>query len=241
MWRCACRRACSIAIAARSAASWSRPRSWSEKCRGDERADVQHADHAPLDEQRHAQQRADALLAQDRVEDVRVVDVLDRHGSALGGDPPGEAAPDRDPHAGLDLLLDALRGLGHEVAGDLVEEQERGGVGPEDRGDALEQLLQQLVERERRECGIGDLLKLADGELRARAWVARSWPDHTLRAERRRPPARPEEEGGRDGGRRGEGATRRCCRDPGGWDAAARGRPGRAYGWGRGAHGSAFL
>ena len=64
-----------------------------------QRADVQHPDHAPLDEQRHPQQRADALLAQDRVEDVRVVDVLDRDGPALGGDPPGEAAPDRDPHA----------------------------------------------------------------------------------------------------------------------------------------------
>ena len=78
-----------------------------------------------------------------------MVDVLDRDGPALGGDPPGEAAPDGDPHAVLDLLLDALRGLGHEVAGDLVEEQERCGVGPEDRGDAIEQLPQQLVERER--------------------------------------------------------------------------------------------
>jgi len=54
---------------------------------------------------------------------MSAVDVLDGDGAALGGDPPREAAPDGDPHAGLDLLLDALGGLGHEVAGYLVEEQ----------------------------------------------------------------------------------------------------------------------
>ena len=45
---------------------------------GGEAADVQDADHAALDEQRDAEQGADALLAQDRVEDVGVVDVVDR-------------------------------------------------------------------------------------------------------------------------------------------------------------------
>ena len=43
-----------------------------------QRADVQHADHAAVAEQRHAEQRADPALAQDRVQDVGVVDVLDR-------------------------------------------------------------------------------------------------------------------------------------------------------------------
>jgi hypothetical protein len=126
-----------------------------------ERADVHHADHAPLDEQRHAEQGADALLAQDRVEDVRVVDVLDPDRAALGGDPAGEAPPHGDPHALLDLLLDALGRLGHEVAGDLVEQQEGRRVGPEDRGDALQQLAQQVVHRQRGERGVADPLQLA--------------------------------------------------------------------------------
>ena len=76
-WRCSYSVACSIAIAARSAASCSRSVSSSVKCAATSAADVQHAEHALLDEQRHAEQRADALLAQDRVEDVGVVDVLD--------------------------------------------------------------------------------------------------------------------------------------------------------------------
>ena len=42
---------------------------------GGEAADVQDADDAALDQQRDAEQGADALLAQDRVEDVGVVDV----------------------------------------------------------------------------------------------------------------------------------------------------------------------
>ena len=90
---------------------------------GGEAADVQDADHAALDEQRDAEQRADALLAQDRVVDVGVVDVLDRDRAALGRDAAGEAAPEGDLDAALDLLLDAAGGAGAQDAGRLVEQR----------------------------------------------------------------------------------------------------------------------
>ena len=89
---------------------------------------MQHADDVALDQQRDAEHRADPLLPQDRVDDVGVVEVLDEDRAPLGRDPAGEAAPDRDPDALLDLLLDALGGGRHELAG-LVEQQERGRVG----------------------------------------------------------------------------------------------------------------
>ena len=41
---------------------------------------------------------------------------------------PAKPAPDRDPHPALDLLLDALGGLRDQLAGDLVEQQDRGRV-----------------------------------------------------------------------------------------------------------------
>ena len=124
---------------------------------GGEAADVQDADDAALDEEGDAEQRLDALLAQDRVEDVGVVDVGDGDGAAFGGDAAGEAAAERDAHALLDLFLDALGGAG--VQGVAFEQQDRDGVDGEDVGDPLQQLLQQLLLRQVRERGVGDALE----------------------------------------------------------------------------------
>jgi hypothetical protein len=124
-----------------------------------QRADVQHTDHVALHEQRDAEQRADALLAQDRVQDVGVVDVLDRDRAPLGRDPAREPAADRDPHALLDLLLDALGGGGHERVAALVDQQEGGGVGVQDLGDPLQQLVEQRVQRQIGEADVGDPLE----------------------------------------------------------------------------------
>src|SRR3712207_8287258 len=52
--------------------------------------------------------------AQQRIEDVGRVDVGDRDRPAFRRDAPCEAAPDGDPHALLDLLLDPLRRGGDE-------------------------------------------------------------------------------------------------------------------------------
>ena len=65
------RRARSIAGAACAAASCSSAASALVNSRGVTVPDVQHAEDGALDEQRHAEQRAHALHAQDRVEDRR--------------------------------------------------------------------------------------------------------------------------------------------------------------------------
>ena len=64
-----------------------------------QRPHVQHTQDPTLHQQRHAQQRPDPLLAQDRIEDVGMVDVIDRDRPPLRRDPPGEPAADRNPHA----------------------------------------------------------------------------------------------------------------------------------------------
>jgi hypothetical protein len=72
-----------------------------------QRADVQYTQHIPADEQRDPEQRADTLLPQDRVEHIRVIDLFDEHRLLLGGDAPGEPAPERNAHSLPHLLLNA--------------------------------------------------------------------------------------------------------------------------------------
>ena len=107
-----------------------------------EAADVQDAEDAAFDDQGDAEQGLDALLAQDRVEDVGVVDVGDRDGAALGGDAAREAAAEGDAHALFDFFLDALGGAGVQRV--ALEQEDRDGVDVQDVGDPLQQLLQQL-------------------------------------------------------------------------------------------------
>ena len=131
-----------------------------------DRADVQHADDDALDQHRDAEQRAYALHAQDRVEDLGVVDVGDVDRRAAGRDAAREAPADRDPHAALDLLLEALGGARDELLRLLVEEQDRGGVHAEDLLRARQQLVEQRLERELGERRVRepvDVLELARG------------------------------------------------------------------------------
>ena len=67
------------------------------------------AEDPPARDQRRTEQRLDALLAQNRVEDARVVDVVDRDRPALRGDATGEPLADGDPRTDLDLLLEPFR------------------------------------------------------------------------------------------------------------------------------------
>ncbi len=100
------RRAWSIAIAARSAASCNSSTSAGVNSLGVSDPTWSDAEHLSRHEQRDAEHRLDPFPAQDRVEHVRVVDVVDDHGLLQGGDATGEPASDRDAHADLDLLLD---------------------------------------------------------------------------------------------------------------------------------------
>src|SRR5205823_368417 len=127
-----------------------------------ERADVEDAAHLALDDERDAEHRLDALLPQDRVEDVSVVDVVEDHRALLGGDPAGEATSYRDADALLHLLLEPERRPRDELVRVLVEQEDRARVDLEDLPRPLEQRIEELVEPQVRECGVGDGLQPPD-------------------------------------------------------------------------------
>ena len=156
---CAKRCAWSMAIAARSAASWSSSWSSSVNSRGVRLPTCRTPSGAAPDEHGDAEQRADALLAQDRVEDVGVVDVVDHDRLALRHDAAGEAAPHRHARALLDLLLQALGSARVEHLAVGLEHQDRRRVAAQDLGDAIEQRGQQLVLGEIGERGVRDALE----------------------------------------------------------------------------------
>jgi hypothetical protein len=107
---------------------------------------VKHTDQRALDDQRDAQQRPDPRLAQDRIEDVGVVDVGDEDRDPLGGDASREPPPDRDSHAALHLLLESPGGLRDQLLACLVEQQDGDGVDRQRLLHATQQLIQEVVE-----------------------------------------------------------------------------------------------
>jgi hypothetical protein len=122
---------------------------------------VHDPEHPIFQQERYAQQRADALLAQDRVEDLRPVDVGDDDRSPLRGHPSRESGAQRDPHALLDLLLDSLRGAGHQLAGVLVEQEHGDGVDAQRLADAFEQVGHHRLEPSVGQRDVGDRLQTA--------------------------------------------------------------------------------
>jgi hypothetical protein len=122
-----------------------------------EAPDVQHPDDAAAHDERDAEQGLDALLAQDRVVDVGVLEVGDGDRATLRGDATGEAAAERDPHPLLDLLLDALGGARVQLV--ALEQQDRDGVDGQDVRDALQQLVEQVLLGQEGERGVGDALQ----------------------------------------------------------------------------------
>ena len=112
---------------------------------------MHHTDRRALHDQRDAEQRADAALAENRVHHVGVVDVADHDRPHVGRDPAGEPAAERDAAALPDLLLEPARGARHDLTGVTVEQQHGDRVHLEDRLHPFEQLLEHVVEREMRE------------------------------------------------------------------------------------------
>jgi hypothetical protein len=125
-------------------------------------AHVQHAHHAALHQQRDAEHRVKPLLAQYRVHDVRFGQVQDADGASRRRDAAGEAASDRDAHAALDLLLEALGGASDQRRIVVFEQEDRGGVHAEDPDHALEELREQGLQRQIRQRGIGDALEITE-------------------------------------------------------------------------------
>ena len=127
-----------------------------------ERAHVKHADHGALDDQRNAEQRLEALLAQQRVDDLGVFEVGDAHRLARAGDATREALAYGDAHPLHHLLLEALRGARHERAAVVLEQEDRRGVHVEDVDDSVEELVEEPVERKVRERGVRDALQVTE-------------------------------------------------------------------------------
>jgi hypothetical protein len=95
-----------------------------------------------------------------------VVDVGDVDRPASRGDAAREAPADRDPHAALDLLLEALGGARDELLALVVEEQDGGGVDAQDVLRARQQLVEERLEGQLGEGWVGepvDVLELPGG------------------------------------------------------------------------------
>ena len=98
--------------------------------------------HFSVRDQRNPQEGTDALLEEDRVQDSRVVDVVESHRTSLRSDPPRKPLPDRDPDAMLDLLFDPLRRAGNELVLLGIQEQNGRCVRPEDVANPQEQFVE---------------------------------------------------------------------------------------------------
>src|SRR5207237_4194899 len=102
--------------------------------------DVQHAQELALEQEGHAQERTDSFLAQERVEHLAVVDVLEHDRPALGRDPSRESLSHRNAHPALDLLLEPSRPQRDQHVALLEEDRRR--VHRKYAPDATEQLAQ---------------------------------------------------------------------------------------------------
>jgi hypothetical protein len=126
-----------------------------------QRTDVENAEHASTDEERNAEHRLDALLVQNRIEDVCVIDVVEDHRLPFRCDAAGEAAADRDPHTALHLLLDPDRCPRDELVRLLVEQQDGARIDIEDLAGTEKERREQVVKLQVRERRIRERLKPA--------------------------------------------------------------------------------
>ena len=124
-----------------------------------QRSNVEHPEHVVREDERHPGEALDPLLAEQWVQDVGVVDVVEHDRAPFRGDPAGEPAADRDPDALFDLFLDSDCGAGDQVVAQLVAEQDRHRVGLERLSNARQQLGEQVVQNQMRQRCIGDELK----------------------------------------------------------------------------------
>ncbi len=142
--------------ATRSATSWMNSTSTGSKVRSASEPTSRTPIDAALDHQRHPDHRLHPPALEDGVADVGFVDVGDDDRLGLGGHPAREAVAHRDPHALADVVPDAARGGGDQVAGHRVEQQHGRRVDVEDLADAVQQLDEQVLHIEVHEGGIGD-------------------------------------------------------------------------------------
>ena len=84
--------------------------------------------------------------------------------SAMGRLPaamrPAKPRPERHAHGLTDLFFEPARRRGHQLAGALVEEQDRGGVRVDDRANPAQELLQELLHVEPPQGRVRDRLEV---------------------------------------------------------------------------------
>jgi hypothetical protein len=123
-------------------------------------AHVHDADHATLDQERDAEERAHPRLADERVQHFGAVDVVHHERATLGSDTIHEPAPDRNGDLALARFLEPHGGPRDERPV-LPEHKDRRRVDLEHVADTGERLAQQVVQREMRERGVGHRLQAA--------------------------------------------------------------------------------
>ena len=120
-----------------------------------QRPGVQHPEHRAVDQQRHAHQRPDTPLQQQRVS-TRPCSTRSRMtGPPLGGDAARETPADRDPDPLDDFLLQAAGRRGDQLTARVVQQQHRSGIGIQDRPHPVEQRGEKLIGAQVRQCLIG--------------------------------------------------------------------------------------
>jgi hypothetical protein len=118
-------------------------------------AHMQHPQQLAADEQGHTEKGSDAPVAQERVDHIRFVDVLDRLWLPGRGHAPGEASAQGHAHTLVHLLLDPPGRGGHELPVGVVEEEDGRGVRRQDLADAIQQLDEEFLQGQLGEARIG--------------------------------------------------------------------------------------
>jgi hypothetical protein len=143
-----------------------------------ERPDMENPEQPGLDDQRDAEQRANLLLVEERVESVAGSEVADRDRALFGSNPAGEAFADRDAEADLNRLLETPGSSGRQLIGLLIEKQNRGGVDVKDPDDPNKERLEKPIELEVRKSSLRDPLEVlgqgrSTGDAQSREWYER--------------------------------------------------------------------
>jgi hypothetical protein len=95
-----------------------------------------------------------------------VIDLLDRYPVVSRSDSPGETSTEGDPHALTNLLLDPARRGSHQELTGRVQQQHGSGIDRHQVANLVEQLLQQLVNSEPGQSGVGHDLQPSQPFLR---------------------------------------------------------------------------
>jgi hypothetical protein len=130
--------------------------------------DVEDAEQAAFDDQRHAEQRDDLLLVKEGIDGLAGGEVANRNRAPLGRDAAGKALADRDTEANLDLLLEPPGSASGKLVRLLVEKKDRRRVDVEDLDDADEKRREKPVEVQVRKSRLGDPLEVP-GKTRGRS------------------------------------------------------------------------